>query len=46
MKKFYDKSELGFFASGKSMLRVVILCVLVVAYTVVMLKTLPKGEQA
>ena len=33
-----------FSASGESMLRVVILCVLVVAYAVVLLKTLPKSE--
>ena len=34
----------AFSATGESMVRVVILCVLVVAYAVVVLKTLPKGE--
>ena len=34
----------AFSATGESMLRVVILCVLVVAYAVVLLKTLPKGK--
>jgi len=34
----------AFSASGESMLRVVILCVLVVAYAVVLLKTLPKAK--
>ena len=34
----------AFSASGESMLRVVILCVLVVAYAVVLMRTLPKGE--
>ena len=35
----------AFSASGESIVRVVILCVLVVAYAVVLLKTLPKGEK-
>ena len=35
----------AFSASGESMLRVVIMCVLVVAYTVVLLKTLPKDKK-
>ena len=35
----------AFSASGESMIRLVILCVLVVAYAVVLLKTLPKGEK-
>ena len=35
----------AFSASGESMLRVVILCVFVVAYTVVLLKTLTNGKQ-
>ena len=34
----------AFSASGESMVRIVILCVLVVAYAVVLLKTLPKKE--
>jgi len=34
----------AFSASGESMVRLVILCVLVVAYAVVLLKTLPKKE--
>ena len=34
----------AFSATGESMLRVVILCVLVVAYAVVLMKTLPKGK--
>ena len=34
----------AFSASGESMIRLVILCVLVVAYAVVLLKTLPKGK--
>ena len=36
----------AFSASGESMVRVVILCVLVAAYTLVLLKTLPQREQA
>lgn len=36
----------AFSAAGESMVRVVILCVLVAAYAVVLLKTLPKREQA
>ena len=36
----------AFSASGESMVRVVILCVLVVAYAVVLLKTLPKCREA
>ena len=34
----------AFSATGESMVRVVVLCVLVVVYTVVLLKTLPKGK--
>ena len=34
----------AFSASGESMIRLVILCVLVVAYAVVLMRTLPKGE--
>ena len=36
----------AFSATGESMIRVVVLCVLVVAYAVVLLKALPMSEQA